>query len=63
MSILSTAAEETAEEGRRNVYIRCSTIADDKLRDLVKELEDKFLVLYSSKESMEEVEKRRVRIP
>ncbi|MBW2265849.1 MAG: CBS domain-containing protein [Deltaproteobacteria bacterium] len=63
VSILSTAAAETAEEGRRNVYIRCGTIAEDKLRGLVKELEDKFLVLYSSRESMEEIEKRRVRIP
>ncbi len=63
ISILSTAAEETAEEGRRNVYIRCCGIAEDNLRGLVKELEDKFLVLYSSRELMEEVEKRRVGIP
>jgi len=62
VSILSTSAEETAEEGRRNVYIRCSIAEEEKLRDLVNALEDQFLVLYSSRESMDEVEKRRVRI-
>jgi acetoin utilization protein AcuB len=61
VSILSTG--ETAEEGRRNVYIRCSVLSEDRLRDLVKELEEKFIVLYSSKDLIEEVEKRRVRIP
>ena len=61
VSILSTG--ETAEEGRRNVYIRCSVLPEDKLRNLVKELEEKFIVLYSSKDLLEEVEKRRVRIP
>jgi len=61
VSILSTG--ETAEEGRRNVYIRCSVLPEDKLRSLVKELEEKFIVLYSSKDLLEEVEKRRARIP
>jgi len=61
VSILST--QETAEEGRRNVYLRCSVLPEDKLRDLVKELEDKFVVLYTSKDLLDEVEKRRVRIP
>jgi acetoin utilization protein AcuB len=60
VSILST--RETAEEGRRNVYVRCSSLPEDKLRDLVKELEDKFVVLYTSQDLMEEVEKRRVRM-
>ncbi len=59
VSIFST--RQTAEEGRRNVYIRCTSLPEDKLRALVKELEHKFLVLYSSKDLMEEVEKRRVR--
>ncbi len=59
VSILST--RETAEEGRRNVYIRCSQLPEDKLRDLVKELEDKFVVLYTSEDLLEEVKKRRVR--
>jgi acetoin utilization protein AcuB len=61
VSILST--RETAEEGRRNVYIRCSALLDDRLRDLVKKLEESYIVLYSSKDIIEEVERRRVRIP
>jgi len=61
ISILST--RETAEEGRRNVYMRCSALAHEKLRDLVKELEDKFVVLYTSKDLVDEVEKRRARVP
>jgi acetoin utilization protein AcuB len=61
VSILST--RETAEEGRRNVYIRSSLLPEEKLRDLVKELEEKFVVLYTSKDLLWEVENRRVRIP
>jgi len=61
ISILST--KETAEQGRRNVYMRCSALSHEKLRDLVKELEDKFVVLYTSKDLVDEVEKRRVRVP
>jgi hypothetical protein len=61
VSILST--RESAEEGRRNVYIRSTPLPDDKLRDLVKKLEEKFILFYTSKDLMEEVEKRRVRIP
>jgi len=60
ISILST--RETAEEGRRNVYIRSSALSDQKLRALVKELEEKFVVLYTSKDLLGEVENRRVRI-
>ncbi|MBW1897038.1 MAG: CBS domain-containing protein [Deltaproteobacteria bacterium] len=60
ISILST--RETAEEGRRNVYIRGSALPDQKLRDLVEELEGKFVVLYTSKDLLDEVENRRVRI-
>ena len=61
VSILST--HETAEEGRQNVYVRTSPLPEEKLRDLVKELEEKFVVLYTSKDLLEEVENRRVRIP
>jgi acetoin utilization protein AcuB len=61
VSILST--RETAEEGRRNVYIRTSPLPEEKLRDLVKELEEKFVVLYTSKDLLDEVENRRVRMP
>ena len=60
-SILST--REIAEEGRRNVYMRSSALPEEKLRELVKELEEKFVVLYTSKDLLEEVENRRVRIP
>ena len=61
VSILST--RETAEEGRRNVYMRCSALPEERLRDLVRALEEKFVVLYTSKDLLEEVENRRVRIP
>lgn len=61
ISILST--RETAEQGRRNVYMRCSALSHERLRDLVKELEDKFVVLYTSKDVVDEVEKRRARVP
>lgn len=61
VSILST--RETAEDGRRNVYMRSSTLPEEKLRDLVRTLEEKFVVLYTSKDLLEEVENRRVRIP
>ncbi|MBW1795660.1 MAG: CBS domain-containing protein [Deltaproteobacteria bacterium] len=61
VSILST--HETAEEGRRNVYVRTNPLPEEKLRNLVKELEEKFVVLYTSKDLLEEVENRRVRIP
>jgi acetoin utilization protein AcuB len=60
ISILST--RETAEEGRRNVYIRSSQLPEDTLRDLVKELDKKFVVLYTSKDLLDEVENRRVRL-
>lgn len=61
VSILST--REIAEEGRRAVYIRSSTLPEEKLKELVRDLEEKFVVLYTSKDFLEEVESRRVRIP
>jgi len=61
VSILST--RETAEDGRRNVYMRSSALPEKKLRALVRALEEKFVVLYTSKDLLEEVENRRVRIP
>jgi acetoin utilization protein AcuB len=60
VSILSR--HEHTEEGRRNVYIRIGPLPEDKLRNLVKELEEKFVVFYTSKDLLEEVENRRVRI-
>jgi acetoin utilization protein AcuB len=61
VSILSTG--ETAEEGRHNVYIRSRPLTKDKLRGLIKELNEKFVVLYTSKDLLDEVESRRIRIP
>ncbi len=61
VSILSTG--ETAEEGWHNVYIRTRPLPEEKLRDLVKELEEKFVALYTSKDLLEELESRRIRIP
>jgi len=61
VSILSTC--ETAEHGRHNVYIRTRFLPEDKTRDLVRDLENKFVVLYTVQELLEEVENRRIRIP
>jgi len=61
VSILSTG--ETAEEGCHNVYIRSRPLTEDKLKGLIKELDEKFVVLYTSKDLLDEVESRRIRIP
>jgi acetoin utilization protein AcuB len=61
VSILST--QEIAEEGRRNVYVRTSALPESKIRALVRDLEERFVVLYTVRDLLEEVEKRRVRIP
>ena len=60
-SILST--RETAEEGCHNAYIRISPLPEDKLKGLVRELEEKFVVFYTSEDLLQEVESRRIRIP
>ncbi len=59
VSILST--RETSEEGRHSVYIRIRLLPPDKLRGLVKELDEKFIALYTSKDLLEEVKSRRIR--
>jgi len=61
VSILST--REIAEEGRHNVYIRTIPLPEEKTVALVKELEDRFVVLYTARDLLEEVESRRIRIP
>jgi acetoin utilization protein AcuB len=61
VSILST--REGAEEGRHNVYIRTRSLPEDKTRDLLRNLENKFVVLYTARDFLEEAETRRVRIP
>ncbi len=60
VSILST--RETSEEGRHSVYIRIRLLPPDKLRDLVKELDEKFIALYTSRDLLEEVKSRRIRV-
>ena len=59
VSILST--RETAEEGCRDVYIRSTSVPPDKVRELVAEMEAKFIVLYTVQDVLDEVEKRRIR--
>ena len=61
VSILST--REGAEEGRHNVYIRTGSLPEDKTRDLLRELENKFVVLYTARDYLEEAETRRARMP
>jgi acetoin utilization protein AcuB len=61
VSILST--QETAEEGRHNVYIRTTLLSEDKIRGLVMALEDKFIVFYTVQDLLEDVSSRRIRIP
>ncbi len=61
VSILST--REMAEEGRYNVYIRTIPLPEDKIRGLVRELEGRFVVLYTVRDLLDEVESRRTRVP
>lgn len=60
VSILSK--RETAGLGRHDVYIRTRSLPEDKARALTRELEDKFVVLYTAQDLVEEVEGRRTRI-
>lgn len=60
VSILST--RETAEAGHRHVYIRTVPLSPNKLGDLVRDLEMRFVVLYAVRDLLEEVESRRIRI-
>ena len=60
VSILST--RETSEEGRYSVYIRIRSLPSDKLKGLVKELDEQFVILYTSKDLLEEVKSRRIRV-
>jgi len=59
VSILST--REEAEEGHHNVYIRIHPLTNDQTKELLKSLESKFVVLYSVRDYLEEVEKRSAR--
>jgi len=48
-----------ADEGYRNVYIRIKPLEREKLSQMVDILEDRFTVLYTAKESLEEEKDRR----
>jgi acetoin utilization protein AcuB len=61
VSILST--RETAEEGRHNVYIRIRPLPEDKIKGLIKALEEKFVVLYTVQDLLEDISSRRMRMP
>jgi hypothetical protein len=61
VSILST--RELAEEGRHNVYIRTIPLPEDKVGSLIRDLGDRFVVLYTIRDLLEEVDTRRIRIP
>jgi hypothetical protein len=57
VSILSTRTE--AEEGRHNVYIRISPLPTEKTKRLLECLEKKVMVLYSARDYVEDVDRRR----
>ncbi len=49
---------DLADEGYRNVYFRIKHMEHDKLAQLVKTLEEKFTVLYTVKESLDQIKNR-----
>lgn len=49
---------DLADEGCRNVYFRIKPMEHDKLAQLVKTLEEKFTVLYTVKESLDQIKNR-----
>ncbi len=49
---------DLADEGYRNVYIRIKSMEHEKLAQLVNILEEKFTVLYTAKESLEQIKDR-----
>jgi len=61
VSILST--RETAEAGRHNVYMRIRPLQGDKIKEMIKVLEEKFVVLYTVRDVLEDVSNRRMWIP
>jgi acetoin utilization protein AcuB len=59
VSILSTTEE--AEDGCHNVYVRIRPLPEQKTKTLLKLLESKFVVLYSARDYLEEIETRSAR--
>jgi acetoin utilization protein AcuB len=51
---------DLADEGYRNVYFRIRSMKQSMLAKLVDVLEEKFTVLYSARESLDQVEGRRL---
>ena len=49
---------DLADEGYRNVYIRIKPMEQEKLSQLVNILDEKFTVLYTAKESLEQIKNR-----
>lgn len=49
---------DLADEGYRNVYIRIKPMEQEKLSQLVNILDEKFTVLYTAKESLEQIKDR-----
>jgi len=60
VSILST--QEHAEEGCHNIYIRIQSLPKDRTEKLVKSLERKFLLLYSARDYLDQIEARQTRV-
>jgi len=59
VSILST--RETAEEARRNVYLRTGLLPKVNMNRMLRELEDRFTVLYTVRDLLSDIEKRSIR--
>lgn len=53
VSILSSY--DSCDEDCRHVFIRIADMAEDKLQSLIKELEENFILLYVSRDQLEEV--------
>ncbi len=49
---------DLADENYRNVYIRIKPMEQEKLAQLVNILEEKFTVLYTVKESLDQIKSR-----
>ncbi len=53
VSILSSS--DTADEGYRHVFYRIKKLPEDRLQEMIKELEAKFMLLYVVKDPLKEV--------
>ncbi len=53
VSILSTS--DTADEGYRHVFYRIKKLPEDKLRQMIREMEERFMLLYVVKDPLKNV--------